>query len=143
MHEGDMFGEASCCDIRELVPFSAVAVSDADIMTIEHSRLFCGGRLPCSCHNRLLYNLTRSLAVKNNTLSRKISHITERSTRDKLMSYLSEQAYLCGRNSFKIPFDRQELADYLSVDRSAMSNELSKMRREGLIDYRKNNFRFL
>lgn len=59
------------------------------------------------------------------------------------MSYLSEQAYLCGRNSFKIPFDRQELADYLSVDRSAMSNELSKMRREGLIDYRKNNFRFL
>ena len=143
MREGDMFGEASCCDIRELVPFSVVAVSDADIMTIEHSRLFCGGKLPCSCHNRLLYNLTRSLAAKNNTLSRKISHITERSTRDKLMSYLSEQAYLCGRNSFKIPIDRQELADYLSVDRSAMSNELSKMRREGLIDYRKNSFKFL
>lgn len=143
LQPGDMFGEASCCPVNELVPFSVVAVTEAKAIIILHKNLFCGGLIPCSCHNRLLYNLTRSLAAKNNTLSRKISHITERTIRDKLMSYLSEQAYLNKRNSFKIPFNRQELADYLSVDRSAMSHELSKMRREGLIDYRKNNFKFL
>lgn len=143
LETGDMFGEASCCPVNELVPFSVVALTDCAAIILRHDSLFSGGLLPCSCHNRLLYNLTSSLAAKNNTLSRKISHITERTTRDKLLSYLSEQAYLCKNTSFKIPFNRQELADYLSVDRSAMSCELSKMRREGLIEYQKNKFRFL
>lgn len=143
LHTGDMFDEASCCPVNELVPFSVIAVTEATAFIIRHESLFSAGLIPCSCHNRLLYNLTRSLAAKNNTLSRKISHITERTIRDKLMSYLSEQAYLNRKNYFKIPFNRQELADYLSVDRSAMSHELSKMRKEGLIDYRKNSFKFL
>ena len=143
LSESDMFGEASCCPVNELAPFSVVAVTDASAVLIRHENLFSSGKLSCDFHNTLLYNFTRSLAAKNNTLSRKISHITERSTRDKLMSYLSEQAHVCGHNSFKIPFNRQELADYLSVDRSAMSAELSKMRREGIIDYTKNSFKIL
>ena len=73
-------------------------------------------------------------------LNRKIEHIVKRTTRDKLMSYLSSQSALNGKNEFDIPFNRQELADFLSVDRSAMSNELSKLQKEGMIEFKKNHF---
>jgi len=73
----------------------------------------------------------------------KLGHISKRSTREKLMSYLSEQAERQNSASFSIPFNRQQLADFLSVDRSAMSNELCKMRDDGLIEFEKNQFRLL
>ncbi len=76
-------------------------------------------------------------------LTRKIEHITQRTTRRKLLSYLSEQAVQCGTDSFRIPFNREQLADYLSVERSAMSAELSRMRRDGLIEYDRNRFTLL
>ena len=67
-------------------------------------------------------------------------HIAPKSLRERLLSYLPEQAMEHGSPHFTIPFDRQQLADYLGVDRSAMSNELSKMQKDGLITYRKNEF---
>jgi len=70
----------------------------------------------------------------------KIGHITKRNTREKLLSYLSSQAKIAGSDTFEIPFDRQGLADYLAVERSALSAEMSKMRKEGLIAYHKNHF---
>ena len=76
-------------------------------------------------------------------LVQKLGHISKRSTREKLMSYLSEQAERQNSASFSIPFNRQQLADFLSVDRSAMSNELCKMRDDGLIEFEKNQFRLL
>lgn len=85
--------------------------------------------------------LLQSFANRNLTLTRKIAHITCRSTRDKLLSYLSSCAQDAGSAIFSIPFDRQQLADYLSVERSAMSAELSRMKKDGLIDYHKNQFR--
>ena len=80
------------------------------------------------------------LAQKNVSLVQKLEHITQPSTREKILSYLSEQAMITGRNSFTIPFNREELADYLSVDRSAMSAELSRMKDDKLLEYRKNHF---
>jgi CRP-like cAMP-binding protein len=81
-----------------------------------------------------------NLAKGNTALIQKLEHITQRSTRDKLLSYLSSQALKARNNSFTIPFNRQELADYLSIDRSAMSAELGRMRDEGLIGVHKNDF---
>jgi len=66
-----------------------------------------------------------------------------RSTREKLISYLSQEAKRQNSAEFSIPFNRQQLADFLSVDRSAMSNELSKMRDEGLLEFDKSNFKLL
>jgi CRP-like cAMP-binding protein len=80
------------------------------------------------------------LADKNIRLTQKIDHITKKTTREKLLSFLSEYAIRAGSSSFYIPFNRQEMADYLSVDRSAMSNELSKMRDEGMLKFTKNYF---
>ncbi len=95
----------------------------------------------CSCHRHLIENLLTVLANKNMGLTRKIEHLSCRTTREKLLSYLSEQANLAGTRIFTIPFDRQELADYLSVDRSAMSAELSRMKKDGLIDFDRSTFK--
>lgn len=91
----------------------------------------------------LILNLLGVIAEKNLMLNRKIEHLSKRTTREKLLSYLTQEMRRSGSRTFDIPFDRQGLADYLSVDRSAMSAELSRMKRDGLIEYRKNRFRLL
>ena len=92
---------------------------------------------------RLTANLLHLLARKNLMLTRKMRHMARRTTRDKLLSYLSAQALAAGSSEFDIPMDRQQLADYLAVDRSAMSAALGKLRDEGVLTFRKNHFRLL
>ena len=94
----------------------------------------------CVHHQGLIENMVRLLSQKNLELMKKMNHITKRSTREKLLSYLSEEAKKRSSRTFTIPFDRQQLADYLCVERSAMSSELSKMRSEGLLEYQKSTF---
>jgi CRP-like cAMP-binding protein len=91
-------------------------------------------------HSSLIKNMLKVMARKNLALVGKIEHVTKRTTREKLLSYLSEQAKLNGSDNFTIPFNRQELADYLAVERSAMSAELSRMSRANLLTYHKNSF---
>ena len=91
----------------------------------------------------VVQNLFFAISEKNRKLVQKLGHISKRTTREKLISYLSEEAGRQGSASFSIPFNRQQLADFLSVDRSAMSNELCKMRDEGLLEFEKNRFRLL
>ena len=97
----------------------------------------------CPAHQQMIRNLVYLLARKNVALNEKIKHISRRTTREKLLAYLADQAKKAGKKDFSIPFDRQELADYLCVDRSAMSAELGKLKREGKIDLWKNEFRLL
>ena len=85
-------------------------------------------------------NLLTVLAEKNLHMNEKLTHVTQRTLREKLLSYLSSESARAGSASFDIPYDRQQLADYLSADRSALSSELSRMRREGLLKYEKNHF---
>ncbi|MDR1309992.1 MAG: helix-turn-helix domain-containing protein, partial [Deltaproteobacteria bacterium] len=94
-------------------------------------------------HTILIRNMVSIFARKNMMLAGKMEHITKRTTKEKLLSYLSEQAKLNGNRSFNIPFNRQELADYLSVERSALSAEMGKLKAESIIDYRKNHFELL
>lgn len=91
----------------------------------------------------LITNLLRIMARKNVTLSQRMMNISARTIRARLLSYLSQQAIRTGSSRFTIPFNRQELADYLGVERSALSAQMSKMKEEGLIDYRKNAFEVL
>lgn len=97
----------------------------------------------CLTDGRLAANLLHLLAQKNLMLTRKMRHMARRTTRDKLLSYLSAQALLAGSPEFDIPMDRQQLADYLAVDRSAMSAALGKLRDEGVLTFRKNHFHLL
>ena len=91
----------------------------------------------------VVQNLFFAICDKNRKLVQKIGHMSHRTTREKLMSYLSEEAARQNSSTVVIPFNRQQLADFLSVDRSAMSNELSKMRRDGLLLFEKNRFTLL
>jgi CRP-like cAMP-binding protein len=94
----------------------------------------------CAFHSKLIRNMVSILAQKNLMMSAKMEHITKRTIRDKLLSYLMEQSRQKNSKTFDIPYNRQELADYLSVERSALSAEMSKLKAEGVIDYRKNHF---
>lgn len=125
-------GKELICDV--------VAAENCDILFLNMKNLMTTCQENCSFHHRLIYNLMRISAQKNLELSSRMMHIAPKSIRERLLSYLSEQASKNVSHHFRIPFNRQQLADYLGVDRSAMSNELSKMRKDGLIQYHKNEF---
>jgi len=140
---GDLFAEAFSCAQTPALPISAVAHEDTTVLLVDYARVIATCSTACRFHQQLIRNMVRILASKNIMLMRKMHHITRKTTREKVMSYLSEQATMAGRDRFDIPFNRQELADYLSVERSALSATLSEMKRDGLIDYHKNSFRIL
>ena len=140
---GGLFGEAFACAGVEKLPVSIMAAEDAKILFVDCEQVMISCSSACAFHATLIKNLTLILARRNVTLTQKLEHITQPTTREKLLSYLSEQARLAGANAFDIPFNREELADYLSVERSAMSAELSKMKKDGLLLYRKNHFELL
>lgn len=139
----DIFGESYACVRGAVLAVGVVAVEPAKIMFLDAGRITRTCQSACSFHARLISNLLTVLAEKNLTLNAKFMHITQRSTRDKLLSYLSAEAADHKSSSFEIPFNRQQLADYLSVDRSAMSNELCKLRDEGVLRFDKNKFELL
>ncbi|MDR2523255.1 MAG: Crp/Fnr family transcriptional regulator [Synergistaceae bacterium] len=137
---GGLFGEAFACAGVEKLPVSAVADEESHVLLLDCQRFLKPCPSACTFHHKLIKNLTHILARKNVMLTQKLECVTRRTTREKLLCYLSERARLAGGRAFDIPFDRQELADYLSVDRSAMSAELSKMRTKGLLRYHRNHF---
>lgn len=140
LRAGEMFGAAYAVPEGEPLRNDVVAVEDSIVLFLEVRRLFTVCPSGCKFHALVVQNLFLALSAKNRSLMQKLDHITKRSTREKLISYLSEEARRCGSASFSIPFDRQQLADYLSVDRSAMSKELCRMRDDGLLSFEKNHF---
>ena len=139
--EGMVFGESAVFHNDLPSEIGYVAGENTVVVFLAGWRISSPCSKVCTCHQHLIENLLTVLANKNMGLTRKIEHLSCRTTREKLLSYLSEQAHLAGARMFTIPFDRQELADYLSVDRSAMSAELSRMKKDGLIDYDRSTFK--
>ena len=136
---GGVFAESYACIPNEPMMVDAVANEDCDILFISVPKLFT----PCSVcvsQNRLIHNLVMISAEKNLQLSRRSLHTSPKTIRGRLSSYFSQQVSAQGSNKIVIPFDRQQLADYLNLDRSALSKELGKMRNDGLIEYHKNTF---
>lgn len=133
---GAVFGEAYACVPGEALLISVCAAEETRVLFLNVGKLLtvCGNA--CPFHARLIRNLLSISAGKNLQLSRRIFHTTPKSIRGRLQSYFSECAKKSGSLTFKLPFNRQQLADYLGVDRSAMSSELSKMQRDGLIQVR-------
>ena len=140
---GGLFAEAFACAGVLKLPVSIMAAEESEVMFVSSRRITSPCPSACPFHAKMIQNLTILLAERNVALIQKLEHITQATTREKLLSYLSEMARLAGKSKFTIPFNREELADYLSVERSAMSAELSKMKDDGLILYRKNYFELL
>ena len=139
-HASDFFGEPYAASPGAVLNISVVADEDCEIIFLNIQRLLVTCPTACEHHQKLIRNLVRVLANKILILNDKITHVGKRTTRDKLLSYLSAESIKHSSLSFEIPFDRQQLADYLCIDRAAMSTEISKLQKEGFIKTNRNHF---
>ena len=140
---GEMFGEAYVAPESGALLNDVVAVENSAVIFFDVKRIISTCSSACRFHAMVVQNLFFAISGKNRKLVQKLGHMSKRSTREKLISYLSEEANRQNCSYFTIPYNRQQLADFLFVDRSAMSNELCKMRDEGLLEFDKNQFRLL
>ena len=138
---GEMFGEAYLSPQSNVSLNDVAALEDSTVIFFDVKKIITTCSSACVFHSIVVQNMFFAVCDKNRKLVQKLGHISLRSTREKLISYLSEQSKHHASAEFTIPFNRQQLADFLSVDRSAMSNELCKMRDEGMIEFEKSKFR--
>ena len=142
-HAGDFFGEPYAASPGSVLNISVVADEDCEIVFLNIQKLLVTCPTACGHHQKLIRNLVSVLANKILILNDKITHVGKRTTREKLLSYLSAESIRHSSLSFDIPFDRQQLADYLCIDRAAMSTEISKLQKEGFIKTHRNHFEVL
>ena len=138
-----VFAEAFACAEIKSIPVTVIANEPCEVMLIDCNHILHTCSNNCGFHQQLIFNLMRDLAVKTIMFHQKIEITSKRTTREKLMTYLMFQAKKAESSSFEIPYDRQELADFLEVDRSGLSAEISKLRNEGIIESKKNHFELL
>ena len=137
---GGIFGQAFACSGEIPATLSYIANEPSDIMLLDCNHILHTCSVNCSFHQQMIYNLMKNMANSNIELHQRIEITSKRSTREKLMAYLTLYAAKESSNEFDIPFDRQELADYLEVERSGLSAEISKLRAEGIIESNKRHF---
>ena len=137
---GETIGVEEAFSGNNIAQYTLVAIEDSQVLTMNKYRVVtpCGNM--CPRHTQLQNNLVKIISQKNIELMQKFNHITKSSTKDKVLSYLQYVSKQQNSKYFDIPFNRQELADYLSVDRSALSFELSKLKKQGVLDFTKNHF---
>ena len=139
----ETIGEAFACAEVKALPVSIIANEPSEVMLIDCGHILHTCSNNCDFHQQLIYNLMKLMATNNLLFHQKIEITSKRSTREKLLAYLNSCAKKNGSNSFDVPFDRQDLADYLEVDRSGLSSEIGKLKREGVIDNHRRHFELL
>ena len=137
---GQIFGETYACLKGEPLMVDVQASEPSEVLFMDVNRILTTCSSSCDFHNRLIRSLMYVLAGKNLMLTKKMDIITPKSLRERVMVYLSQESVKQGSRAITVPFNRQQMADYLSVDRSALSAELSRMQRDGVISYEKNRF---
>lgn len=141
--QGQLFAQTYSINSIQAIEVSVSALEDSEILFLDIGKVMSVCSSACKFHERLIRNLLEEIADKNLQLTRKLDCMAQRTTREKLLEYLSNEALRSGSNRFTIPFDRQQMADYLCVDRSALSNELSKLQKEGILSFKKNKFKLI
>ena len=143
MGKDEVFGETFACgeDAMSMVTFAAA--ERTQVLFLSFSRVMHTCSHACAFHQTLIENMVRIIARKNRELMRKVEVVSKRSLREKILAYLSIQAQQQGKKTFEIPLGRLEWAQYLCVDRSALTRELAKMQEEGILDYHRNTFKLL
>ena len=143
MRKDELFGETFACGSDSLSVVTFMVSEDAKVLFMPFDRVMHSCTMACQFHHRLIENMGKIIADKNRDLMRKVDVVSKRTIREKLLAYLSIQAQMQNSRYFEISLGRVELAEYLCVDRSALTRELAKMKEDGLIDYDKNCFRIL
>ena len=140
VEKGDIFDEVFAILYEEPQSISAEAVQPSEVVFLPAEELLSVEKQGDAVRSVIIGNMFRVIAGKNLQLTRKMAHLSRRTIREKLISYFSEESSRQKSLSIVIPFNRQQLADYLAVERSALSRELSRMKEDGLLTYRKNHF---
>ena len=143
LRPSEVFAEAFACAEVPSMPVSVIANEPSEIMLIECEHILHTCTNNCGFHQQLIFNLMKDLATKTILFHQRIEITSKRTTREKLLAYLAIEAKLANSNQFEIPFNRQELADYLEVDRSGLSVEIGKMIKEGIIKSERKHFEIL
>ena len=141
IEKGEIFAETYAAVSGKEMLCDAVAAEDCRVLFINVGKLLNVCKSACGFHQKIIHNLLRISAMKNLNLSARMLHTAPKTIRGRLISYFSQMAAETGSREFTIPFSRQGLADYIGVDRSALSAELSKMQKDGILTYRKNEFK--
>jgi CRP-like cAMP-binding protein len=140
---GEIVAAAQALSGADAMSVDVEADGDCDVLLVKTDRILSPCENACAFHSRLVRNIMRTLAVKTLELNRKIDVLSRRATADRLMAYLRAVSKEKGSREFDIPLDRQGLADYLCVERSALSDEISRLCRAGVISSRKSHFALL
>ena len=140
-YKDEVFAETFACGQDNLSVVTFMVSKDAKILFLPFDRVMHSCSMACQFHHKLVENMVHIIANKNRDLMRKVEVVSKRTIREKLLAYLSIQAQAQNARYFEIPLGRVELAEYLCVDRSALTRELAKMKAEGIIDYHRNSFR--
>lgn len=138
---GSLFGETYACMDLPVIPVSVVAKEACRVLLLDIQKVLHTCTAACSFHQTLIHNLMKTFAQKNAMLNRKMSYLSHKTIRGRLEAFFLDQAEQKQSPSFSIPFNRNELADYLCTDRSALSRELGNMKQDGLLDFHKNHIR--
>lgn len=138
---GELFAEPFAAIPKAVLNISVIADTDCILLMLNTNLLLTICPSACEHHNKLIRNLVSVLADKVLMFNDKITHMSKRTTREKLLSYLSSESIKQDKLSFDIPYNRQQLADFLCVERAAMSAELSKLRKEGILETNRNHFK--
>lgn len=138
-----LFGETYACAGSAALPISVIADEDSQVLLMDCRRITTSCSSACAFHSRIIHNLLRLVATKNMVYDQKIQITSQRSTREKLLAYLLSEAKAQNSRTITIPYDRQELADYLEVDRSGLSTQIGKLRKEGILESEKSRFTLL
>lgn len=136
-----LFGESFACAGITSLPIHIIATCSTDVLLVDCQRILTTCKNACTFHSQIIFNLMKIVASKNIFLHQKLEITSKRSTREKLIAFLLTEAKAHQSDSFTIPYNRQELADYLGVDRSGLSSEISKLQKDGLIESYRNKFR--
>ena len=143
MGKDEVFGETFACGEDAISMVTFAAAERTQVLFLSFSRVMHTCSHACAFHQTLIENMVRIIARKNRELMRKVEVVSKRSLREKILAYLSIQAQQQGKKTFEIPLGRLEWAQYLCVDRSALTRELAKMQEEGILDYHRNTFKLL
>lgn len=140
---GSLYAESYACLSKLPAEISVIASDNTTVILFDIRRILTTCSSSCGFHTKLIQNLLYTIAQKNVLLTKKMEYISKKTIKEKLLAYLSSEAMKAGSPTFNIPFNRQELADFLSVDRSALSSEISRLQKKGIISCRKNAFTIL
>ncbi|MGO2117948.1 MAG: Crp/Fnr family transcriptional regulator [Fusobacterium sp.] len=143
LKKGNIFGEVMSFQKNKNPNINVEVSKKSEILFLDFKKIFDSDEVLESYNKKLVLNMFSIVTKKSVLLTEKIEHITKKSIREKVFSYLSAYSFKCENDSFKIPFNRQELADYLSVERTALSRELGKMQEENLISFKNNEFKLI